>query len=172
MTIEQIAIEQLNLAQLQLWITALAIFLGPLAGVIYTLWFQSRRDKNYQKQHLFLVLMTYRKSNPPTFEQVNSLNLIDVVFSENRQVVEIWHQYFDLICQNPVNWTIASAKYNDLLIEIAKILGYTHLSQTDISKFYSPQAHGDQAQLTQATQTELLRVLKNTKSFIVAPKDQ
>lgn len=172
MTHEQIALTQLNLAEWQLWVTGLAIFLGPLTGVLFTLWFQSRKDKNNQKQHLFLILMAHRKSYPPTFELVNGLNLIDVVFAEHRRVVELWHEYYDLLCHNPVNWQLTEPKYLDLLAEMAKILGYDKLAQTDISKFYSPRAHGDQTQLLQDTQNELLRVLKNTERFVVVPRNE
>lgn len=172
MTPEHIAVEQLNLAYWQLWITGSAIFLGPLVGVIFTLWFQSRKDKKNQKQHLFFILMAHRKSNPPTFDWVNGLNLIDVVFAEHRQVVRLWHEYYDLLCHDPVNWQLVEPKYLDLLAEMAKILGYDKLAQTDISKFYSPRAHGDQTQLSQETQSELLRVLKNTEHLVVVPRNE
>lgn len=171
MTPEQISIAQVNLAQWQLWVTGLAIFLGPLAGVIFTLWFQSRKDKKDQKQRLFLILMAHRKSNPPTFDLVNGLNLVDVVFADSRQVVTLWHQYYDLLCQVPVNWHLAEAKYLDLLSEMAKVLSYTDLSQTDISRFYSPVAHGNQAQLSLETQLELLRILKGTGRFVVEQRN-
>jgi len=171
MTPEQISIAHLNLSQWQLWVTGLAIFLGPLAGVLFTLWFQSRKDKKDQKQRLFIILMAHRKSNPPTFDLVNSLNLIDVVFADSRQVVTLWHQYYDLLCQVPVNWHLAESKYLDLLSEMAKVLGYNDLSQTDISRFYSPVAHGNQAQLSLETQLELLRILKGTGRFVVEQRN-
>lgn len=171
MTPEQISIAQLNLAQWQLWITGLAIFLGPLAGVLFTLWFQSRKDRKDQKQRLFLILMAHRKSNPPTFDLVSSLNLVDVVFADNRLVVTLWHQYYDLLCQVSVNWNLAESKYLDLLSKMAKALGYHDLSQTDISRFYSPVAHGNQAQLSLETQLELLRILKGTGRFVVEQRN-
>lgn len=170
MTPDQIALAQLEVAKLQAWITALAIFLGPLAGVIFTLWFQGRKERKDQQARLFLILMAHRKSNPPTFDLVNGLNLIDVVFAKHRSVVDLWHQYYDLLSQSPVNWHLAEAKYLDLLSEMAKVLGYESLSQTDISKFYSPVAHGNQAQLSQETQQELLRVLKASAHFEVGKK--
>jgi hypothetical protein len=165
MTPDQLAIAQLEVAKIQTGITALAIFLGPLAGVIFTLWFQKRKESKDAKQRLFLTLMAHRKANPPTFDLVNGLNLIDVVFAEHREVVSLWHQYYDLLCQSPVNWHLAEPKYLDLLSEMARVMGYGNLLQTDISRFYSPIAHGNQAQLNQDIQQELLRVLKNSNSF-------
>lgn len=169
MTPDQIALAQLEVDKLQAWITGLAIFLGPLLGVIFTLWFKKRKEQADQQQRLFLTLMAHRKSNPPTFDFVNALNLIDVVFAQHRRVVSLWHEYYDMLCQNTVNWHLAEAKYLDLLFEMARALGYKSLAQTEISKFYSPVAHGNQSQ---ETQQELLRVLKATACFEVEPKTE
>lgn len=159
-----------QIALMQLWVTGAAIFLGPLAGVLFTLWFQSRKDKADQKNKLFLALMAHRKSMPPSFDLVNGLNLIDAVFAKHPKVVELWHQYYDFLCQTPVNWHLAEAKYLDLLSEIARVLGYNDLSQTSIARFYSPIAHGTQTQLNAEIQLELLRVLKESKSIQVLPR--
>ena len=172
MSPEEIAFANLAVAKLQLWVTGLAILLGPLAGVIFTLWFQARKEKNDAKNRLFLILMAHRKSNPPTFDLVNGLNLIDAVFSKNQSVVLLWHQYYDLLSQERVNWHLAEAKYLDLLSEMAKVLGYSELSQTSIARFYSPVAHGNQAQLNENIQLELLRVLKASSSLQVTPLNE
>jgi hypothetical protein len=45
---------------------------------------------------------------------------------------------------------------------MAIVLGYQRLKQTDIDRFYAPQAFGDQAAMQGDLQKELLRVLKAT----------
>lgn len=170
MSPDQLALAQLELSKLQAWITAIAIFLGPLAGVLFTIWFQRRKDRHDAQQRLFLTLMAHRRSNPPTYDWVSSLNLIDVVFANHRTVVDLWHQYYDLLSQDPVNWHLAEPKYLDLLAAMSGVLGYRKLSQTDISKYYSPRAHGNQAQMNIETQAELLRVLKRTERLVVEPR--
>lgn len=155
----------------QLLITGFAILLGPLAGVLFTFWFQNRKEQNDAKQRLFLVFMAHRKSNPPTFELVSGLNLIDVVFAEHREVVNLWHQYYDLLNQEPVNWHLAEAKMLDLLSAMARVLGFTELSQADIFRFYSPKSHGNKIQTSFEIQNELLRVLKNSAQVHVEKKD-
>ena len=157
-----ISIAQLVLAKWQLWVTGLAIFLGPLAGVIFTLWFQARKEKNDAKNRLFITLMAHRKSNPPTYDLVSGLNLIDAVFAKHPKIVELWHQYYDLLSQPTTNWHLSEAKYLDLLSEMAKVMGYNELSQTSIARFYSPNAHVNQNQMNFDIQTELLRVLKSS----------
>ena len=82
--------------------------------------------------------MAHRKSNPPTIDLVNSLNVIDVVFHDSPRVVQLWHQYYDLLCQTPVNWHLAEGKYLDLVSEMARDLRYQTVSQTDIARFYTP----------------------------------
>ncbi len=149
----------------------IAVIVGPIVAVIITLWYQSREEKRNDKYRLFTILMAHRKSNPPTFDLVQGLNLIDLVFADHREIVDLWHQYFELLCQDPVNWQIAGAKYLDLLAAMGKVLGYKDLKQTDISRFYSPVAHGNQAELNYNTQIELLRVLKNTAALVVTKKE-
>lgn len=145
--------------------TIIAIITGPIIAVIITLWYQSRKQKQDTKVHLFLTLMAHRKSSPPTIDWVNSLNLIDVVFENNPEIVKLWHDYYDLLLDTSKDIEKRQHKYIELLSSIAKSLGYKNLQQTDIDKFYSPVAHGDQAILTAKIQKELLRVLENTQSL-------
>jgi len=144
-------------------------FIGPIVAVAITLWYQNRKEKRDAQYRLFTVLMTHRKSNPPTFDLVNGLNLIDVVFSQHRKTVELWHEYYAMLGQKDVNWQLADSKYLDLLASMATVLGYKNLLQTDISRYYSPVAHGNQAELNEKIQNEFLRVLQNTASFVVEP---
>jgi hypothetical protein len=53
---------------------------------------------------------------------------------------------------------------------MARILGFSKLQQTDIDKYYIPQAHIDQAQINAECQAEWLRVLRNTDRLSVVAK--
>lgn len=169
MTSDELAQAQLFWAQAQLWVTAAAIFLGPLAGVIFTIWFQNRKEKRDQKSRLFLTLMAHRKAIPPTIEAVNSLNVIDVVFADNKHVVTLWHEYYDLLSQTEVNWHLADAKFLDLIWAMARVVGCKNLSQTDISKFYTPMAHSTQTQMNQQIQVALLGMLHAVQTSAANP---
>jgi len=102
---------------------------------------------------------------------VTSLNLIDVVFEDNRSVVDKWHELYQELNHpsEQINWRQAGHLRIELLSEMAVALGYRRLSQTDIDRFYSPQVHATQGQLNQELQTELLRVLKATQSLHGTP---
>lgn len=156
------------------WVTTIALIMGPVSAVIITLWHQKRSEKHSAKQRLFAVLMAHRRSNPPTIEWASGLNLIDVVFQDNRSVVNKWHELYD--CLNhpraQINWQRAGHLQIELLSEMAKVLGYKQLSQTDIDRFYQPEAHATQGALSQELQTEFLRVLKATESLHGTPRKE
>lgn len=157
-------IEAINLA---------AIFLGPLLAVLVTLWWQSRKQKRDAKEKLFLSLMAHRRAFPPAPEWVNSLNVIDVVFADVPQVVQLWHEYYAGLHTPPANNNHQQREHTYLLMlsAMARNLGYRKLEQTDIDKFYTPQAHEDQVFLNSEIQSELLRVLQNTHAIEATPKD-
>ena len=142
-------------------VTIIALFLGPLAAVFLTLWSQRRNKEWASKNQLFMNLMAYRKSAPPNIFWVNALNMIDVVYAKHPTVVSKWHELYEVLNQKPMNMERYNHTYLEMLSEMATILGYKTLKQTDIDKFYSPQAHGDQAQLLQDILAQFLRVLRN-----------
>ncbi len=148
-------------------ISILAVIVSPIIPIVITLWYHSYKEKRDGKRNLFYTLMAHRKSSPPAYEWVNALNLIDVVFADNPKVLQLWHEYYDLLHTQPPNFALWEHKYIDMLSEVAQVLGYKKLKQTDIEKFYSPVAHGDQLQMNTLLQGELLRVLKNTASLVV-----
>ncbi len=170
MTPDQIALAQLEVAKLQAWITAVAIFLGPLAGVLFTFWFQSRKDKAAEKHRLFLTLMGERKGLVISLQMAHALNTIDVVFSDNSTIVALWHKYYALLSQPPGEARVHT--WLELLAAMAADLRYSKLKQTDLDKFYIPQGHVDQLDFQREVQAEWLRVLKNTERFIVEPKKE
>lgn len=150
--------------------TLIALFLGPVSAVAITLWHQRRTEKRASKERLFITLMAHRKSFPPTFDWAQALNLIDVVYAKHPKIVKLWHDLYDILCQVPISDQKFNHKYLDLLSAMAKVLGYKTLHQTDIDKFYSPQAHGTHAQQQQELAQELLRVLKASGSIGTTPR--
>ena len=113
--------------------------------------------------------MAHRRSNPPSLDWAQALNLIDVVYSNNPRVLQRWQDVYNTLGQEPVNWPRYNHDYTELLSEMAAVLGYKKLRQTQINQFYSPKAHGDQAVLTADIQKELLRVLKATETLCAEP---
>jgi hypothetical protein len=150
----------------------IAIIVGPVVAVVITLWWQQRKEHRDAKRRLFLTLMAKRRTIPPTIEWVDALNVIDVVFADEPQVVQLWHEYYAGLANPPANQNYQAREHTYLLMlsSMARSLGYRRLEQTDIDKFYTPQVHGDQAQLNWKCQTEWLRVLESTNRLVVEPK--
>ncbi|MDQ7818353.1 MAG: hypothetical protein RDU14_15100 [Melioribacteraceae bacterium] len=154
-------------------INIIAILLSPVIAVCITLWYQNYRLKRNDKMELFLTLMANRKTFPPPYSVVNGLNTIDVVFHQHSSVLILWHQYYDSLHQKAevVDWERQNHIYLDMLTEMARVLHYKNLKQTEIDKFYTPIAYGQQYVISQELQNELLRVLKGTSHFLVHPKE-
>lgn len=168
MSNDAIALAQLDVAQVQLWVTGLAIFLGPLAGVIFTFWFQARKDKRAEMQRLFHYLMGLRKAPLISPAMAAHLNTIDFVFHDNPQVRKVWKEYYPLL--NEFGSEAQKHKWLELLSEMARAMGYPKLSQVDIDKFYVPQGHWNDIVHQQSVNAHLLRVLENTERFVVAAR--
>jgi hypothetical protein len=143
----------------------IAILFGPVIAVCITLWWQNRKERRDAKRNLFIALMAHRKTTPPTYDWVAALNLIDVVFADDLGVIKLWHELYDLF-QNPQRTQAQDHKYIEMLSEMATVLNFRKLKQTDIDKFYSPQSHRDQLLAQSEAQAEWLRVLKNTSHFL------
>lgn len=168
MTQVDLAQAQLALAQWQLWVTALAIFLGPLAGVLFTLWFQSRKDKLEAKRRLFLTLISERKGLVTSQQMAQALNTIDVVFSDSNAVKALWHKYYALLSQP--RGQERDHTWLELLAAMAYELRYSRLSQTDLDKFYIPQGHADDLDFQRKIAQQWSRVLENTERLLVVKK--
>ena len=144
------------------YINIIAIISGPVFAVCITLWWQDRKEKRNAKMNLFMTLMSYRKALLPLNQEwVNALNLIDVVFGDNRKVVTLWHEYHEMFYRKDRDFAGEDRKHLDLLYEIARELGYENLQQTDIDRFYAPRGIGDQSKLNEEIQQENLKYLKN-----------
>ena len=79
----------------------IAAILGPIIAVIITLWYQRHKEERDIKHRALLALMAHRRSMPPNVATVEVLNTLDVVFSKNQTIVDLWHKYFDLLSQPP-----------------------------------------------------------------------
>ncbi len=169
MTADQLAAQTLRIQEIQAWITAIAIVIGPLAGVIFTIWFQSRREQRLARQQLFMTLMSERKGLSISTEVTKALNRIDVVFADRPKIKALWHKYYALLSQPPSEER--NHTWLEMLSAMATDLGYGTLSQTDLDKFYIPQGHVDDAEFNRKIAVQWHRVLENTERFMVVPKE-
>ena len=168
MTPDQIALATLRAQEFQAWLTGLAIFLGPFAGVLFTLWFQARKERRDAKLQLFLALMSERKGILVSKEVARALNQVDVVYSGNPKVKALWHKYYGLLSQQPGE--DRAHTWLELLAAMAEDLHYRGLSQVDLDKFYIPQGHVDDVEHQRKVGKELLRVLEASERLATIPR--
>ena len=131
-------------------LTIVAIVVGPISAVLITLWRDNRRAKLQRQWDIFRNLMRHRKT-PLHVEFVGSLNLIEVEFADDEQVIENWKKLlvlFEKLATIPeeqfaeVSQEIFEAQTR-LLDAIAKNLGL-QIEQLDIqSGGYSPKGWFD-----------------------------
>lgn len=169
MSPEQLAEATLKVQTLQTWITGVAIVLGPLCGVAFTLWTQKRKERSDAKHRLFLDLMGERNAPFVSATKAQALNKIDVVFSDCAGVRQKWHEYFQLLHGDHTQ--ARAHKWLELLSAMAASLGYQNLSQVDIDKFYLPQGHIDDAEFQRKVAQQWARVLENTEHFVVKARE-
>ena len=126
--------------------------------------YQDRKAKRDAKLNLFLKLMANRKGTTITREKVDSLNLIDVVFQDDKKVRKAWRDYLDSLNPNSQYYANNNAYLLDLLSEMAMSLGYKELRQTEIDRFYEPTQFANDREAREKITSETYRILLRSKS--------
>lgn len=102
-----------------------AIIVAPVAAVLIGQCLQNRANKRKDKMEIFKSLMIARNGWSP--ESVRALNIIDIVFADDKNVRARWKEYFDKVCvENPSETDLNKIKkcQDKLLEAMAVSLGY------------------------------------------------
>jgi hypothetical protein len=165
MSPETITLSSLVVAKLQLWVIALSIILGFLAGAILIFLMQYQNNILAEKQKLFIALMAERKEMAISPELVKSLNTIDVVFSNNPHIVKLWHNYYDALLHP------SGSKKNhiwlEMLKEMANELRYSNLKQADLDKFYISSGDVDDAEFHRNSTIQCYQNIENIERSLL-----
>ena len=126
--------------QTPFWIPITASIIGALVGAFLGFVWQTKRDKKANKKNVLAVLMAHRAVGSYELEWIKALNVIDVYFYDNKAVRELCHKYF-AYTKPPY---FEKGQHVDvlfqLIVEMAKDIGYTDLKHSDINDFYAPEA--------------------------------
>ena len=107
-------------------VNCIAIIAAPIISVLIAQGLQNREKKRQDKMDIFKTLMTSRIYGW-TPQSVQALNIIDIVFSDDKKVREQWKKYYDKLCiENPTETDLNKIKreQDKLLLELANTLGY------------------------------------------------
>jgi hypothetical protein len=151
----------------------IAIIVIPIAAVLIGQWLQSRAEKRKDKMQIFKTLMTSRIYGW-TQESVYCMNIIDIVFADDKKVRDAWKDLYDKYCvRNPDETQlrkIQNAQYK-LLETMAKSLGYKDkVTWETIQNPYVPNGLMQQWQERSQSQQAYNSLLNNMANMI--PKNQ
>ena len=143
-------------------INVLAIIIIPIVAVVVGQKLQTRAKKREDKIQIFKILMTSRIYDWTT-DEVHALNILDIVFSDDKEVRDSWKDLYDKLCvSNPSEVElekIQTAKYK-LLETIAKSLGYENqIIWETIQNPYIPKGLLNQLQAQATNQNNLSSIL-------------
>ena len=119
-----------------------------------------KKEKREAKRNLFFALMKQRKTRYVTQERADALNLIDVVFQDDKKVRESWKNYLSALNPNSPDHSNSNAFLLDLLSEMSQTLGYESLKQTEIDRFYEPQGLVDYKDNEQQVLVEAIKAMR------------
>ena len=143
-------------------INVLAIIIIPIVAVVVGQKLQTCAKKREDKIQIFKILMTSRIYDWTT-DEVHALNILDIVFSDDKEVRDSWKDLYDKLCvSNPSEVElekIQTAKYK-LLETIAKSLGYENqIIWETIQNPYIPKGLLNQLQAQATNQNNLSSIL-------------
>jgi len=143
-------------------INVVGMILIPVVIIYITKRIQEKEQNHNDKMNLFKVLMTYRNLGW-SVDMVHALNMIDIVFCDDKNVREAWKAYYETLCiQNPnanEQNNISKAQYN-LLNEMATVLGYKKEILWDaVQKPYLPQGMLNAMSQQQQYQTDMNQLM-------------
>lgn len=107
-------------------VNIIAIILSPIVAVIVGQILQNRDKRRNDKMEIFKTLMIGRGLGW-SVESVKALNIIYVVFSDDKKVLDQWKIYYDKLCiENPTEMDLLKIKIEgDKLLDImSRTLGY------------------------------------------------
>ena len=122
-------------------INCVAILIAPIISIHISQKLQDRDKKRQDKLDVFKTLMTCRIYGW-TPQSVNALNIINVVFADEPDVIEQWNKYYKALwVNNPDDKQLQTIKEEQetLLLTMAKVLGYKdQITLQTIQKPYMP----------------------------------
>ncbi|MDA3910534.1 MAG: hypothetical protein PF448_04160 [Bacteroidales bacterium] len=154
-------------------ITVFAIIVGPIAAVQIEKYLQRMRESKNRKHNIFKILMATR-GTALSYQHVEALNRIDLEFSKHKKysnVITAWKEYFDNLNQkpdeeHPDNWLSKNEDLlANLLVEMAKTLGYNFDKVQIKRNAYIPVAHANIEDENHRIRKGLIKILEAEKAL-------
>ena len=152
------------------WLVVIATLLSPLIAVQVTKWLDRRNQVRDEQIRIFKTLMATRASTLDP-RHVESLNVIDVVFSSNEkkqiEIRRLWKQYLDHLSDRNYPQDHWGAKRVEFLVELLHVMaGYLgfDLDKTHIkNQIYFPDGYGALEDENTKIRRGILEILNGTR---------
>jgi hypothetical protein len=129
------------------WLGLIALFLSATVAVLIGQYLQDRkakRDRIYQnKFSIFATILGLRHSRALNEQFVIAINQIPVVFHNNKEILVKLDRFIKTHVDNSLKDKAIenlNSDLNDLVLEMAKDLGYTNIDNNVMKSFYYPDA--------------------------------
>jgi len=148
------------------WVSVLAILLGPITGVVIARYLDDRRENKSRKWKIFSGLMRTRKMGLSP-EHVESLNLVEIEFYDNQDVIVAWRNYLNelgTVSNSNESFEAVDQRRSNLLTrlldEMAKVLKLNITQLEILDGNYIPQGWIDEEQQSSYIRRQLVKVLQ------------
>nr|WP_316614029.1 DUF6680 family protein [uncultured Ruminococcus sp.] len=151
------------------YLTLAALIIIPIVAVVIAQWLQNRSEKRKDKMQIFKTLMTSRIYGW-TPDSVNALNIIDIVYSDDKKVRAAWKDLNDKYrVTNPDQQhlkKIENAQYK-LLEAMANSLGYKDkITWETIQNPYMPVGMAQQIEAQKNMQQAYYSAINGVNNFV------
>lgn len=128
------------------WLGLVALFLSALVAVLIGQYLQdrkSKKDREYQnKFSIFATILGLRHSRAGNENFVIAINQIPIAFHKNKEVLKKLDRFIKTHVDTipPVEKAVENLNLdlNDLVLEMAKELGYSNIDNNVMKSFYYP----------------------------------
>lgn len=143
------------------------ILFGVIIGALFTTWYKDFREKKKVKRELFVRMIKARGYVMIPQSLIDDLNAIDILFRNNKKVIERWRNYLAELSAPPetVDYQKQNHLYYDLLREIGNSVGYSNLDNKTLYATYIPNVSLEAHLSSQDFHAELMGYLKNGNEF-------
>ena len=144
------------------FINILAIICSPVIAVFVGRYLQDREKNRNDKMEIFKILMMNRGLGW-SYENAKALNIIEIVFADDDNVLKQWKDYYQKLCiQNPNDSdALAINEARDrFLVTMAQSLGYKEtITQETIRNAYIPIGLSKSIEQQQQYQSNMLEIM-------------
>lgn len=126
---------------LEIFLPVLIPIVAAVAGAFMGSVWQKLNEKRKDKKQILSIIMMYRGLTAREDDFIKAINVIDIYFSGNKEVIDLLRKYLSHLTRPLYETGEHSRILLDLILAMAKDLGYTNLKATDIMDHYFPEKY-------------------------------